>query len=222
MIKHSILVTGGSRGIGKAIARRYRDAGHDVLTPSRDELNLASIESISKYEETGNYKVDILINNAGENIINSIADISLDNWWRTLTVNLTAPFLLFQKTSPYMVRKKWGRVVNISSIYSLISREGRAAYSASKAGLNGFTRTSALEYAKHGILVNSVCPGFVDTDLTRQNNSLEQIQELVNQVPLKKLALPEDIADFVYFLGSEQNRFITGQVIPIDGGFTSG
>jgi 3-oxoacyl-[acyl-carrier protein] reductase len=121
-----------------------------------------------------------------------------------------------------MVQNKWGRIVNISSIYSIISRKGRAAYSASKAGLNGFTRTAALEYAGEGILVNSVCPGFVDTDLTRQNNTREQLAELTNHVPLRKLGSPDEIANFVYFLGSEQNQFITGQTIPIDGGFTTG
>jgi len=217
-----VFITGASRGIGKAIAKRYRDEGYKLVTPSRSELDLSSIDSITKFLNNFPMNVDVLINNAGQNVINGISDITLDNWQTTLSVNLTGPFLLFQKASQYMIKNNWGRVVNISSIYSLISREGRAAYSASKAGLNGFTRTAALEYAKNNILVNSVCPGFVDTDLTRQNNNLEQIQELVNQVPLKKLGLPEDIADFVYFLGSDKNRFLTGQVIPIDGGFTSG
>ena len=222
MPEYRVLITGGSRGIGKAIAKCYSKAGHCVLTPSRNELDLNSIESILNYGKAGNYEVDVLINNAGENIINSISDISINNWQQTLTVNLTAPFLLIQKISPYMVQNKWGRIVNISSIYSIISRKGRAAYSASKAGLNGFTRTAALEYAEEGILVNSVCPGFVDTDLTRQNNTQEQLAELTNHVPLRKLGSPDEIANFVYFLGSEQNQFITGQTIPIDGGFTTG
>ena len=222
MPEYRVLITGGSRGIGKAIAKCYSKAGHCVLTPPRNELDLNSIESILNYGKAGNYEVDVLINNAGENIINSISDISINNWQQTLTVNLTAPFLLIQKISPYMVQNKWGRIVNISSIYSIISRKGRAAYSASKAGLNGFTRTAALEYAGEGILVNSVCPGFVDTDLTRQNNTREQLAELTNHVPLRKLGSPDEIANFVYFLGSEQNQFITGQTIPIDGGFTTG
>ena len=222
MPEYRVLITGGSRGIGKAIAKCYSKAGHCVLTPPRNELDLNSIESILNYGKAGNYEVDVLINNAGKNIINSISDISINNWQQTLTVNLTAPFLLVQKISPYMVQNKWGRIVNISSIYSIISRKGRAAYSASKAGLNGFTRTAALEYAEEGILVNSVCPGFVDTDLTRQNNTQEQLAELTNHVPLRKLGSPDEIANFVYFLGSEQNQFITGQTIPIDGGFTTG
>ncbi len=216
-----VFITGASRGIGKAIAERYHDEGYELITPSRSELDLSSINSITKFLSRFPMQVDVLVNNAGQNIIKNISDITLDNWQTTLSVNLTAPFLFFQQACQFMIKNNWGRVVNISSIYSLISREGRAAYSASKAGLNGYTRTAALEYAKHGILVNSVCPGFVDTDLTRQNNSPEQIQELVSQVPLKKLGSPEDIAGFVYFLGSEQNNFITGQIIPIDGGFTS-
>jgi 3-oxoacyl-[acyl-carrier protein] reductase len=134
-------------------------------------------------------------------------------------INLTAPLLLIKHFAPMMARKSWGRIVNISSIYGLISRPGRGAYSSSKAGLNGLTRTAALEYAEAGILVNAVCPGFVETDLTRQNTTQAQIEVLRQQVPLKRLGAPEDIASAVFYLGSDQNTFVTGQTVVADGGF---
>src|SRR5207247_9010354 len=138
---------------------------------------------------------------------------------RMQTINLTAPLLMIKHFAPIMARQGWGRIVNISSIYSLISRPGRGAYASSKSGLNGLTRTAALEYAEAGILVNAVCPGFFCTDLTRQNNTPAQIEVLRQQVPPKRLGVPDDIASVVFSLGSEQNTFITGQTIVADGGF---
>ena len=113
-----------------------------------------------------------------------------------------------------------GATVNVSSCYSVVGRPGRAAYSASKAGLNGLTRVAALEYGERGVLVNSICPGFVATELTSRNNSPEQIEALRLQVPLRRLAQPPEIAEAVFFLGSRANAYINGQTIVVDGGFT--
>lgn len=222
MYKKRILITGGSRGIGKAIADIYRSAEYEVVTPNRSDMDLADEKSIQNFFSDHNkFGFDILINNAAENIIANLNDLSLEKWKRMQCINLSAPFLLTQFASRHMIANQWGRIVNISSAYSNLSRVGRGGYGATKAGINSLTRTAALEYASHNILVNAVAPGFVETDLTKQNNSEEQIDALKQQIPLKRLANPQEIAELVYFLGSEQNTYITGQTIYIDGGFTS-
>jgi 3-oxoacyl-[acyl-carrier protein] reductase len=215
----TVFITGGSRGIGLAIANRFSQAGFEVIAPSRRELDLSSLDSIEAYLSAKPPEADVVINNAAENLIFPLQKLSLPDWQRMQTINVTAPFLLIKHFAQFMARKGWGRIVNISSIYSLISRPGRGAYAASKAGLNGLTRTAALEYAEAGVLVNAVCPGFVETDLTRQNNTPAQIEVLRQQVPLKRLGVPDDIASVVFFLGSEQNTFVTGQTLVADGGF---
>jgi 3-oxoacyl-[acyl-carrier protein] reductase len=119
-----------------------------------------------------------------------------------------------------MAERGFGRIVNLSSVYALVSRPKRSMYTTTKAALNGLTRASAVELAYGNVLVNAVCPGFVDTDLTRQNNSPEDIARLCGTVPLGRLASPDEIATLVYFLGSRENSYVTGQTIVIDGGFT--
>jgi 3-oxoacyl-[acyl-carrier protein] reductase len=215
-----VLITGASRGIGQAIANRFIQRGYNVLIPTHQELDLASVDSINEYVK--GLEVDILINNAAENKVYLIKDLTKDNWQHIIDVNLTAPCMLIRQLAGYMMANKWGRIVNISSCYSLVSKSGRAAYSASKAGLNSLTRTAALEYAEVNILVNSICAGFVDTEMTKRNNNPSQINAICNRIPMKRLAKPDEIADFVYFIGSEQNTYITGQSLVIDGGFLIG
>lgn len=219
-VKRNALVTGGSRGIGQAVVQRFQEGDIRVIAPTRQELDLASHESVRDYlRENSRMEIDILVNNAAENIVRPIPEISLKEWQRTLAVNLTSAFLLVQAVAPKMMKGKWGRIVNVSSCYSFLSREGRAAYSASKGGLDSLTRTAALEYGPHNTLVNSVCPGFVLTDLTRRNNTPAQRADLAGQTALKRLAEPGEIADVIHFLCSERNTYITGQAIIIDGGF---
>jgi 3-oxoacyl-[acyl-carrier protein] reductase len=216
-----VFITGGSRGIGRAVAQRFAEAHFDVVAPGRDELDLASTDSVRAFiQRQGRLEADVLINNAGENKINLLRDMPLEDWNRILTVNLTSAFLLTQAVAPFMVRQRWGRIVNISSIYALLGRPGRAVYSASKSGLNGLTRAAAVEYGPDNVLVNAVCPGFVETALTRKNNSPEQIQAFENQTALRRMAQTGEIAEFIFFLGSDANTYITGQTIPIDGGFS--
>lgn len=220
-MQRRIFITGGRRGIGKAVARRFQEAGHQVFAPTREELELSSPERIRAFlDRQAGLEVDVLVNNAAENRVRPIAELPLEEWQRIVTTNLTAALLLMQAFVPGMAARRWGRVVNVSSCYSFLSRPGRAAYSASKAGLNGLTRTAALEFGHSNVLVNAVCPGFVDTELTRQNNSSEQIEALARQTALQRLASPQEIAEFVYFLASEANSYITGQVLVIDGGFS--
>lgn len=219
--KPRALVTGASRGIGRAIASTLRHDGFEVLAPSRSELDLAAPTSIRSYLKalsvTG---VDILVNNAGINTLGSLDDLQDEDWAAMLQTNLTSIMALTRGLAPGMRARGGGRIVNISSIFSLVSKEKRAAYSATKAGLNGFTRAAAVELAPSGILVNAVCPGYIDTELTRRNNSPEDLKTIIEAIPLGRLAETTEIARFVAFLCSQANTYITGQIIAIDGGFT--
>jgi 3-oxoacyl-[acyl-carrier protein] reductase len=216
----TVLITGASRGIGRATAQHYCNNGYRVLTPSREELDLASRESIAAFlDEPANRAVDVLINNAAENPIATLDSLPLETFEHCLDVNLSAPLQLIQGVAPHMRAQQWGRIVNLTSCYAAVSRQGRASYGATKAGLNSLTRTACLEFASSQVLVNAVCPGFVSTDLTYRNNSPAQVEALCSGIPLGRLASPEEIAGFVYFLGSEVNTYITGQTLVIDGGF---
>lgn len=221
MHKHKALVTGGARGIGAEIAIALRRDGVEVIAPPRSELDLLDPDSIERYIAAHhNDGIDILVNNAGINPIAALESIAAEDWARTLQVNLTAPFRLIQGFSPGMKAAQWGRVVNISSIWAVASKGGRASYSAAKSGLIGLTRTTALELAPHGVLVNAICPGYVETELTRANNSPEQLEAIRGTIPIGRLAQPEEIARFVAFLSSEANSYLLGQSVVIDGGFT--
>jgi 3-oxoacyl-[acyl-carrier protein] reductase len=214
------LVTGASRGIGAAIAKRMCAANINVLTPSRRQLDLSSNESIDAFLSRLDVPIDILINNAGINIIAHVIEVSDQNIKNTLQVNLVAPLRLIRGIIPQMMQNRFGRIVNISSIWGMVSKPGRVTYSVSKTGLNGLTRTLALELAPYNILVNAVAPGYTNTELTKMNNTDDQIEEIKKLIPLGRLAEPEEIAEVVYFLCSEANRYITGQVILADGGFS--
>ncbi len=218
---HKALITGGSRGLGAAMASLLEDQGVEVIAPTRDVLDLSRMESIAAYIASEQGKgFDIIINNAGINLLNELTHVKDEDWQIMLQVNLTAPMALIRGFSPYMKAQKWGRIVNISSIFSLVTRENRSDYSATKAGLNGLTRTAAVELAPHGILVNAVCPGYVETELTFVNNSPEQLAAITATIPLQRLAQPHEIAKLVSFLCSEENTYLTGQTLVIDGGFT--
>mgnify|MGYP001208097105 CR=1 FL=1 len=213
----SVLVTGGSRGIGRAIVECFACHGWTVFSPSRTQLDLSSLDSVLVFLRAGGCAVDTLVNNAGENIIAPFASLTLSDWSRMQMVNLTAPFLLSQAAAASMATTGWGRIVNIGSCYSFVSRSGRAGYTAAKSGLAGLTRAIAVECAERGILANCVSPGFVETDLTRRNNTPEQIKQLQGQVPAKRLGKPEEVADLVFFLGSEKNTYFTGQNVALRG-----
>jgi 3-oxoacyl-[acyl-carrier protein] reductase len=215
-----VLVTGGSRGIGRAIAARFVAAGNEVVCPSRDELDLGDLASVERFIARDSH-FDVLINNAGENKPLPLEEVGREQIERIITVNETAPYMLMRGIGLAMADRGWGRIVNVSSVYSIVSRARRTMYTTSKAALNGATTAFAVELGPRGVLVNAVLPGFVDTDLTRQNNSPSEIEALCKQVPLGRLASVEEIAEFVYFLASDANTYITGQSIPIDGGFLS-
>jgi len=213
------LITGASRGIGAAIAARLQGEGIRVLPPLSNELDLSSSVSIDRYLSTLTQPIDILINNAGINRLGSIDEISSTDFEDVIQINLLGHFRLTQGLIKGMKARRYGRIVNISSIWSLVSRERRMAYSATKAAINGLTRAQALELAPYNILVNALAPGYVNTDLTKKNNTSVELEAIATQIPLGRLAEPSEIAECVAFLSSPKNSYITGQVIAIDGGY---
>jgi 3-oxoacyl-[acyl-carrier protein] reductase len=214
------LITGASRGIGKAIAELFAKRGAKVITPGRKEMDLISAASIAAYLDNLNQPVDILINNAGINILGDIETISEQDIDATLQVNLRAPLLIIKKVVPQMIKRKSGKIVNISSIWGQVTKPKRLAYSITKSAINAMTRSLAVELAPHNILVNALAPGYVNTELTRKNNSPADINKIKAAVPLKRLGETGEIAEAVFFLASEKNSYITGQTIVVDGGFT--
>lgn len=205
-----VLVTGGSRGIGRAIVALFIQKGHDVYSPTREELDL------SKEFKLVDTDFDIVINNGG---INPLKDIEQINDREVMQVNYQAPLSIVQQCIPYMVTKGYGRIINIGSIWIGLSMSKRLAYSASKNAVHALTKTIVAEYGDKGILANTISPGFIATDLTYQNNTESQIQQIKDKVPLKRLGTPEEVAILVYQLTVE-NSFIAGQNIIIDGGYS--
>ena len=217
----TVFLTGGARGIGAAIREELVTAGYTVISPSREELDLASKDSVEGYlKDHSDLAVDVLINNAGMNVPEKISEISWDNWNKTLQTNLSSAVRLIQFLAPGMSDRGYGRILNTSSILGLVTKEGRAAYSMTKAALNALTRSAALEFGAGGVLVNSLAPGYVDTELTRKNNSPEALASIIRSIPLGRMADPKELARVAGFLVSEQNTYITGQTIVVDGGFT--
>ena len=220
MPQRTALVTGAARGIGAAIADALRAQDVRVLDAGRAALNLSDPASIAAWLAEHGGGVDILVNNAGINVLNAVEAITPGDWSEMVQVDLTAPLQLIQGVAPGMKARGWGRIVNISSIFGVVTKERRGAYSVVKAGLNGLTRTAAVELAPFGVLVNSVCPGYVATDLTRQNNSPADLEKIQATIPAGRLAEPVEIARFVAWLCGESNTYLTGQTILVDGGFT--
>ena len=235
------LITGATRGIGRAIADEFIEAGANVILTGTKQSEIDQLNSehenqavkwlVADFSTTGKINsfinalknmdsIDICINNAGINIIKPLSDISNEEYERLISVNLSAPFSIVQSIIPNMKKQNYGRIVNIASIWSQISKSGRSLYTTSKTGLVGFTKAIAVEYAKSNILVNAVSPGFTLTELTKQSLTKNEMKELSGQIPMERFAEPNEIAKTVLFLCSDLNTYITGQNITIDGGFT--
>ena len=214
------LVTGAGRGIGKAIAEAFRAQGATVLAPGRAELDLLSNASIDRFCAALAEPVDLLVNNAGINLLGAADEFTDPDLDATLQVNLVAPMRLARALTPAMARRGFGRVVNVSSIWSGVAKPRRFVYATTKAGLNGMTRALAVELAGSGVLVNAVAPGFTSTELTARNNSPEELARIAASIPVGRLAEPREIAEVVAFLCSARNGYVTGQTLFVDGGFT--
>lgn len=216
----TVFITGASKGIGKQIADRFIKCGANVIAPRRSELDLADRMSIADYlDRHQNMDTDIMIFCAGVNYKASIENITLDKLYETFQVNLFSAIQIINRYIENMKKKKNGKIIFISSLYAIVSKEERTSYSASKNALTGLMKTLALEGAEDGICVNAVAPGYVLTEMTQKNLSEEELKEIECQIPMHRLQETEEIADVVLFLAGHWNKSITGQLISVDGGF---
>jgi NAD(P)-dependent dehydrogenase (short-subunit alcohol dehydrogenase family) len=227
-------VTGASRGIGRAIAQALSAEGAWVIGTrtghtdvdreicrewvQADFADVAQIHACAA--RVRECQPDVLINNVGINKLASFAHIDPNDFLMIQQVNVFAPFLLCQAAIPGMKAKSWGRIVNVSSIWGKISKVHRAAYSASKFAIDGMTLALAAEYSSDGIIANSIAPGFIDTELTRHILGEEGINALVPTIPAGRLGRVEEIARLVLWLVSDENTYLAGQNIAIDGAFS--
>ncbi len=241
MGKRTALVTGASRGIGKACASGLAAAGHRVILAARSidkleetasaiqsaggesfviEMDVSSRESIANgiskaSKEFG--RIDVLVNNAGMTKDGLAIRMKEADWSVVLDTNLSGAFFAIQQVLPGMLRERWGRIVNISSVVGETGNPGQANYVASKAGLIGLTKSLAQEVGSRNITVNAVAPGYIETDMT-QGLTPELKQKMLDHTPLKRMGTPDDIANAVKFLVSNEASFITGHVLDVNGG----
>ena len=234
----SALVTGSTRGIGRAIAELLARCGAKVAVVGRDRAraeevasqvtgtakgfscDIADVASVTKLIEDVEKElgaVDILVNNAGLTRDNLLMRLKDDDWDAVLDANLRGAFVAIRAATRGMMKRRWGRVINIASVVGIVGNKGQANYAASKAGLIGLTKSVAKELASRNVLANAVAPGFIETDMTAAMTP-EARTTLSQQIPLERLGTPNDVAGIVGFLASEYAAYITGQVFVVDGG----
>ncbi len=238
--KKIALITGSARGIGKTIAEKFQEQGATIVITDINEQTLdAAVEELKQNGEVFGIKmnvaeagsvqeavgavvekygrIDILVNNAGitkDGMMSRMEEAEFDS---VIAVNLKGTFNATKSVSQYMLKQRSGNIINISSVVGIIGNVGQANYSASKAGIIGLTKTSAKEFAKRGIRVNAIAPGFIKTDMTDQLSD-DAKKALYSNIPLGRLGLPDDIANAAVFLASDNAGYITGQVLVVDGG----
>ena len=237
-----VLVTGGSRGIGKEVAMKFAKEGYNVVTnyvsdktdkeglkKEFEENNVKALvlkADVSKTEDVENLvkqaidtfgKIDVLVNNAGITRDNLLMRMPEEDFDKVIETNLKGTFLVTKAVTKYMMKKRHGSIINLSSVVGVAGNAGQSNYSASKAGIIGFTKSVAKELASRNIRANAVAPGFIETDMT--DVLKEDVKEhIYNQIPLKRMGTAKEVAELIYFLGSDNSSYITGQVINIDGG----
>lgn len=239
--KKVALITGGSRGIGFAIAEKFAKEGYDIAITYVSNIDEESM--INHFNELGSNvlliksnvsdfdscdsavkeiinkfgRIDVLVNNAGITKDNLLIRMSEDDFDKVIDVNLKGTFNMSKHVSACMMKQKYGKIVNISSVVGVTGNAGQVNYSASKAGVIGITKSMAKELASRNIYVNAVAPGFIKTDMTEVLS--DKVKESINgQIPLKRMGEVNEIAKVVYFLGSDESSYVTGQVINVDGG----
>ena len=237
-----VLITGASRGIGKETAKVYAENGYDVaINYVSDKTDVEGIKKefqdmgvkclmvkadVSNEEDVNNMvekvisefgKIDVLVNNAGITKDTLLMRMSKEDFDKVIDINLKGTFLVTKAVSKYMMKKRCGSIINLSSVVGVAGNSGQSNYSASKAGIIGFTKSIAKELASRNIRANAVAPGFIETDMT--NVLKDEVKESIgNQIPLKRMGTAREVAEVIYFLGTEKSSYITGQVINIDGG----
>ena len=237
-------VTGGSRGIGKAIAielgnnfhvvvgysnseDKANDVAKDIIssggsasTVRVDISNSESVDEAFTSIEKGYTSVDVLINNAGVTKDNILPRMKKDEWLEVIQTNLTGSFYTSQRAIKLMMKNKWGRIIFISSVVGISGNQGQANYAASKAGLIGLSKSISKEMGSRNITSNVVAPGYIETDMTSFLDDQNK-ENIIEQLSIKRIGKPEDISNVVSFLCSDESEYITGQVIPVDGGLTT-
>lgn len=240
--KKVVLVTGGARGIGKEVAKIYAKNGYNVVinyVSSKTDTEMLQKEfeelgaevllvkaDVSKAEEVEQMvtkaiekfgKIDVLVNNAGITRDTLLMRMTEEDFDKVIEINLKGTYLVTKAVIKYMMKKRTGSIVNLASVVGVTGNAGQCNYSASKAGIIGFTKSVARELASRNIRANAVAPGFIETDMTSvlSDSVKENIHE---QIPLKRMGTAEEVAKLIYFLGSEDSSYITGQVINVDGG----
>ena len=239
----TVLITGGSRGIGKAVAMKFAENGYkiiinyvsdktdteqlkkellqagaaDILLIKADVSNSEDVKNMVKETIEKFEKIDVLVNNAGITKDNLLMRMSEEEFDKVIQINLKGTYLVTKEVTRYMMKKKKGSIVNLASVVGVAGNAGQCNYAASKAGIIGFTKSIAKELASRNIRANAVAPGFIETDMT--NVLKEEIKENINsQIPLRRMGSAKEVAELVYFLGEDASSYITGQVINVDGG----
>ena len=240
--KKTVFVTGGSRGIGKEVALKFAENGYDVilnyvsdktdvdgltkelkdkgaesLILKADVSNAEEVENVVKQAIEKFGKIDVLVNNAGITKDNLLMRMSEEEFDKVLEINLKGTFIVTKAVTKYMMKKRQGAIINLSSVVGVAGNAGQCNYSASKAGIIGFTKSVAKELASRNIRANAVAPGFIATDMTEVLPDAVK-ENIHNQIPLKRMGTAKEVAELIYFLGSDASSYITGQVINIDGG----
>ena len=230
-----VLITGASRGIGKAIALRLKEKNFDVVGTSTSEQgiesltkegvigieldlnNKKSIETFNKIMVNDHTDITVLINNAGKTRDNIVLKMTDDEWMEVMNIHLNGTFTISKTILKFMLKKRWGRVINITSASASIGNKGQSNYSAAKSGIEAFSRSLAKEVGSRAITVNSIAPGYIETDMT-EGIKPEIKKEILNKIPLSRFGKADEIAKLVEFLISEEASYITGQTIHINGG----
>lgn len=232
-MSRNVLITGGSRGIGLATARMFSERGYkvavtyrsdppaDLLAVRCDVTDAGEVDQAFSRVEAELGPVEILVSNAGLNDDQLLLSMKEDAWSSVLDANLSGAYRVARRATSKMIRARWGRMIFVSSVVALAGSPGQTNYAASKAGLIGFARSLAREIGGRGVTVNVVAPGFVATDMTAALSEARQ-KEIIGQVPLGRMATADEVASAIAFVASEEAGYITGAVIPVDGGLGMG